>query len=167
MPRYESATVAPLLSDSLASVIVSTLSMKVTDRQGRVFLTIEYDAAHHWLCNKWQGYQTYETTVQGSNACLAWLAKHHSPYLVNDMRQVVGLWDQAEQWLLTQWIPRAVQLGLTHIAQVISPETLASASAELIQQGSGELVTMRLFLSRKEAEAWLQQAQLGSAAPRL
>ena len=135
------------------------MMQELTNGFGKVYLTIAYDPANQWVHNDWIGYQTYAGIVAGADACLAPLRKHACPYLLNDNRQVIGPWDHAVEWIVTDWAPRAIAQGLTHFAHVVSPEALAAVSAEAMHIGISGQLEMKMFGDVEEARAWLRQAQ--------
>ncbi len=126
---------------------------------GKVYLRITYDPANHWVHNDWIGYQTYVGIVAGADACLGPLAENACAYLLNDNRQVIGPWDHAVEWIVTNWAPRAIAGGLTHFANVVSPESLAAGSARSMALGLDGQLQMHMFDNLAEAEQWLREAQ--------
>jgi hypothetical protein len=136
---------------------------ELTNGFGKVYLTITYDAANQWVHNNWIGYQTHAGIVAGATACLPFFQEHACPYLLNDNRQVTGPWDHAVEWIVTDWAPRALALGLTHFAHVVSPESLAALSAEAMHTGIGGRLQMRMFGNMEEAQRWLREAQQRAA----
>jgi len=135
------------------------MPLELVNGFGQVYLTIEYDATNQWVYNDWIGYQTYIGIIAGADACLHPLREHQCPYLLNDNRHVLGPWDHAVHWIATDWAPRASAQGLTHFAQVISPEALAALSGQAMHVGIGDRLQIRLFSDVKEAKLWLRQAQ--------
>lgn len=135
------------------------MTQELTNGFGKVYLTTAYDSSNGWVYNNWVGYQTYAGIVAGANACLAPLREHACPYLLNDNRQVIGPWDHAVEWIVTDWAPRALAQGLTNFAHVVSPEALAAISAEAMHVGIGGRLQMKMFGGIDEAKAWLRQAQ--------
>jgi hypothetical protein len=131
----------------------------LTNGFGKVYLRITYEPANHWVCNDWIGYQTYVGIVAGADACLAPLVENKCAYLLNDNRQVIGPWDHAVEWIVTSWAPRAIAGGLTHFANVVSPESLAASSAQSMALGLSGQLQMHLFSDIDEAKQWLQEAQ--------
>ena len=91
-------------------------------------------------------------------ACCHWQSIKCA-YLLNDNRQVVGPWDHAVEWLVTNCAPRAIAGGLTHFANVVSPESLAANSARSMALGLDGQLQMHLFSDIAEAEQWLREAQ--------
>ena len=131
----------------------------LTNGFGNVYLRITYEPANHWVHNDWIGYQTYVGIVAGADACLIPLAENKCAYLLNDNRRVIGPWDHAVDWIVTNWAPRAIAGGLTHFANVVSPESLAASSAQSMALGLNGQLQMRLFSDVDEAKQWLQAAQ--------
>ncbi|QJX48589.1 hypothetical protein HMJ29_17355 [Hymenobacter taeanensis] len=126
---------------------------------GDTYLIIEYDAVNHWVYNNWLGTQTYLQVTSGADACLNYLRDYKCPYLLNDNRHVIGAWDFAVDWVVSSWVPRAIEHGLTHMAHLFSPEGLATASAEFMYDGIGQDLQMRMFSDYEEARMWLTQSQ--------
>ncbi|WP_426492153.1 STAS/SEC14 domain-containing protein [Hymenobacter sp. 102] len=126
---------------------------------GKVYLTIEYDPANHWVYNNWMGYQTYTGIIAGADACLPTLEENACAYLLNDNRQVIGPWDHAVEWIVTNWAPRAIKSGLTHFAHIVSPESLAAQSATSMLLGFEGQLQMHMFDNLPEAQNWLLVAQ--------
>jgi hypothetical protein len=135
------------------------MPIDLTNGFGKVYLRITYDPANHWVCNDWMGYQTYVGIVAGAEACLGPLTEHACAYLLNDNRQVIGPWDHAVEWIVTNWAPRAIASGLTHFANVVSPESLAASSAQSMALGLEGQLQMRSFDQVAEAQQWLHEAQ--------
>ena len=140
---------------------------ELTNGFGKVYLTIDYEAANGWVYNNWVGYQTFTGIIAGADACLHPLRENACAYLLNDNREVVGPWDHAVEWIVTDWAPRAQAQGLTHFANIVSPESLAALSAEAMALGLGGRLQMRMFSDLATAQAWLRAAQQGAPAPAL
>jgi hypothetical protein len=135
------------------------MSTDLTNGFGKVYLRITYDAANHWVYNDWTGYQTYVGIVAGADACLLPLAENKCAYLLNDNSQVIGPWDHAVEWIVTNWAPRAIAIGLTHFANVVSPESLAASSAQSMALGLEGQLRVHSFDKLAEAQQWLREAQ--------
>jgi hypothetical protein len=141
------------------------MSIELRNGYGKVYLITGYDADNHWVYNEWIGYQTYASVAAGAEACLPLLRDHACPYLLNDNRRVIGPWDFAVTWIVTYWVPRAIELGLTHFANIISPEAMAALSARAMQTGIGDRLQLRLFDRIEEAQAWLREAREAAGKP--
>jgi hypothetical protein len=135
------------------------MATELTNGFGKVYLTIAYDAANRWVYNNWVGYQTLAGIMSGADACLHPLREQACAYLLNDNRQVIGPWDHAVEWIVTDWAPRAIAQGLTHFANVVSPESMAALSAESMRLGLEGQLQMRMFGDFDEAQTWLRTAR--------
>jgi hypothetical protein len=135
------------------------MKKEVKNPFGKVSLTTEYDAVNNWVYNNWQGYQTKDSVMAGANLCLEVLAPTRCPYLLNDNTLVTGPWDHAVDWIAQDWTPRAIAGGLTHFAHVVSPESFAALSGELMHSRIGNHFQMRIFGSIGAAQQWLREAQ--------
>ena len=136
---------------------------ELTNGFGKVYLAIEYDDANGWVYNNWIGYQTYAGIVAGADACLHPLQENTCAYLLNDNCAVIGPWDHAVEWIVTNWAPRAIAQGLTHFANVVSSESMAAQSAEAMRLGIDGQLQMRMFGDIAGAREWLREAQQAAA----
>lgn len=137
------------------------MPIELTNGFGAIYLTMDYEATGPWVYNNWIGAQTYVGIIAGADACLLPLREHRCPHLLNDNRQVIGPWDHAVNWIVNNWAPRAAAQGLTHFANVVSPEALAALSAEALQVGLSERLHMRMFSDIAQAKVWLRAAHQG------
>ena len=139
------------------------MTQKLTNAFGKVYLTIEFEKPSGWVYSNWMGYQTLPGVVTGADACLAPIEENACAYLLNDNREVVGPWDHAVEWIVTDWAPRAIAVGLTHFANVVNPESMPALSAEAMHLGLGGRLQMRMFGNIDEARAWLRREQKAAA----
>ncbi|AIZ63974.1 hypothetical protein PK28_10260 [Hymenobacter sp. DG25B] len=139
--------------------ILSFMQKKLFNAAGRVHMTTEYDTVNNWVYNNWIGPQDLASVMAGSEAGLKLLRKHSCSLLLNDNRHTVEHWDYAVEWVVAQWLPRALAAGLTHYAQVIRAESPTSLSADVLYRAISEQVEMRVFISLAEAQDWLQKVR--------
>ncbi len=137
------------------------MKKEVTNAFGKVFLTIEYEADNNLLYNNWLGYQTADSIMKGANTTLELMTQTRCPYLLNDNTNITGPWDHAVAWIAEDWTPRAIAVGLTHFAHVVSPESFAALSAEAMAASVGDSFRMRIFGSVQDARQWLYSMQRG------
>ena len=134
------------------------MKIELPNAFGNIFLAISYDSQQNWVYNNWQGYQTLESVMQGANACLEIIQQFSCSRLLNDNRQVVGPWDHATDWIAQDWTPRAITLGLTHFAHVVSPASMARLSAEQMHVKISNSFQMQIFDDYDQAADWLRQS---------
>jgi hypothetical protein len=135
------------------------MPLELFNDAGNLYLSITYDAANKWVYSNWLGYQTYDSVVSGAEACLVSLQENQCPYLLNDNRHLLGLWDEAVGWTITDWVPRVIELGLTHFAHVVNPDSMATLTADSLYHGVHRRLKMRVFDDIEIAKAWLRDAQ--------
>lgn len=138
------------------------MKKEISNAFGRIFLTVEHQEHNHLIHNNWLGYQTHESIVLGANICLEVMQVYNCPFLLNDNRLVVGPWDHATDWIANDWTPRAVEAGLTHFAHVVSPESFAALSAQMMEEKINGSFRMRIFGDFDEAKWWLKQVPQAS-----
>lgn len=121
------------------------MAQEVPHRFDTAYLTIDYDEANHWVYSNWKGYLTIETVQAGAEAILQHLQYHRCAYLLNDNRRVLGMWNPAMEWTITNWAPRAVALGLTYFAHLVQPDAMATLSAEALTLGISKYLCIASF----------------------
>lgn len=132
------------------------MKIELSNVFGKVFLIVSYDAKYDWITNTWMGYQTPESVIYGANTCLDFLKKYNCTRLLNDNQLVVGPWNHSTAWIANDWTPRAIAAGLTHFANVVSPEAMARSSALDMSVKIGDSFTMNIFDNIEVAKDWLQ-----------
>jgi hypothetical protein len=135
------------------------MAQEVPHRFDAAYLTLNYDEANQWVHSNWKGYLTIENVQAGAEAILQHLQHHRCAYLLNDNRRVLGTWNPAMEWTLTNWAPRAVALGLTHFAHIVQPDAMATLSAEALTLGISKSLHIALFEDMEPARMWLHTVQ--------
>jgi hypothetical protein len=132
---------------------------ELTSSTGKVFLTVECDAANNWVYNCWNGYVSPENVMQGCLAVLEAFQNQRSVSILNDNSQLVGRWDDSVEWIEKEWIPRALKAGLRYFAHVANQESFAAASAAQLSSRTHGLFEMRIFGDLEQAQNWLKERQ--------
>ncbi|HAS42619.1 MAG TPA: hypothetical protein DCS93_19215 [Microscillaceae bacterium] len=135
---------------------------QLKDEEGKVFFEMEYWADQNLIYCTWTGeFIPVDLIKQGALQMLEKLKTHPTPFLLNDTRQVVGVWDEANDWIAVYWMPEAIKLGLRKFAHIYAEELYARLSAQFMQQNSEKVADLdtfevRLFKNnQKEALNWL------------
>lgn len=128
------------------------------NKLGKLYLETRYEKGPHWVSNNWIGYVTVDEVKAGADACLELIRERGAAKLLNDNTHLTGPWDDANEWIATDWMPRALGAGLKRFAHVVSPDIFAALSAEAMQTKVSEFdFEMRIFRAKTEAERWLHQ----------
>jgi hypothetical protein len=126
---------------------------------GKTFLSIEHDVGRNWLYNNWQGLLSTAAVMQGCTGVLRVLEATHCPYVLNDNRAVIGSWQQANDWIEREWMPKALAAGMHRFAHIVAPGVFGQASAEEMHLRVGSRFEMQLFQDMETARQWLLQSQ--------
>lgn len=122
----------------------------------KLYLTIYHEEQGNIIYNNWTGYVTSDNVKNGAFAVLEALTHYKSAHILNSNKELVGRWDHTVEWIETEWIPKAIAMGLCYFAHVVDDDTFAAASAaDLLVRVQGRY-TMKIFNQVEDARAWLQ-----------
>lgn len=134
--------------------MMTSEKIELKNQKDQVFYTAEYEAENEWIYSNWFGYLDVEEVKAGANAGLALLIQAHTSKFLNDNRQLEGSWDDANEWIAQDWMPRALQAGLKKFAHVVSPDIYAALSAEEMESNVLDF-EMKIFEDFEAAKVWL------------
>lgn len=123
---------------------------------GSVFLTLQYNQREDWVHARWYGRQTLGTVMNGGLTHLEMLRQQPCPRLLNDHRELVGTFVEANDWIQQVWTPLIMAAGLRSIGQVVSPDVFGQFSIEDLQHRIGDQLDLHLFESLEAAQTWLR-----------
>ncbi|GAB2963857.1 hypothetical protein GCM10027048_36310 [Hymenobacter coalescens] len=126
---------------------------------GHVFLTAERNRHEGWIHAQWSGVQTLETVQEGGLAYVQMLREEPCSKLLNDHRELIGRFTEANDWIAQVWTPLIVQAGLRYFAHVLSPGIFGQLSIEDLHQRIGEVFELKMFDDLEQAKAWLRSVQ--------
>jgi hypothetical protein len=133
------------------------MKIELKNKLGKVYYSVEHDQANGWNYCTWTGYVTVEEVKQACLQGLALISSNRCPDLLNDNSQISGPWSGANEWIATEWMPKALGMGLKRFAHVVSPNVFAALSAsQLVSRVEGMNFEMRIFQTRTEAQKWLR-----------
>ncbi|HUH33643.1 MAG TPA: hypothetical protein VLZ28_06790 [Daejeonella sp.] len=79
---------------------------------------IFYDPQLQTVMMDWDGYSTSQQLYLGSEEALKLIAKHNAPKLLADLKDMVLLSREDQNWIVNSFIPRAMTAGLEFLAIV-------------------------------------------------
>lgn len=123
---------------------------------GHVYLTVYRDREHDWIHALWSGVQTLDTIQTGGLAYLEMLAAEPCARLLNDHRELIGRFTDANDWIARVWTPQVIGAGVRYFAQVLSPGIFGQLSMQDLQQRIGNQFELRMFGELAQAQAWLR-----------
>ncbi|MGY2134834.1 hypothetical protein ACW9KT_21570 [Hymenobacter sp. HD11105] len=123
---------------------------------GSTYLTFRYDPAEDWIHAQWFGRQTLGTVMDGGLTYLDMMRQQPCPKLLNDHRDLVGTFTEANDWIQQVWTPLIMAAGLRSIGQVVSPDVFGQLSIEDLQHRIGDQLDIYLFNDLDAAQNWLR-----------
>ncbi|WP_462265114.1 PAS domain S-box protein [Mucilaginibacter sp.] len=118
---------------------------------------INYQKQQQCLYTSWTGFHNANSVKACCMHITSAIHQTGAQMLLIDHSGVLGVWEGAVRWIIYEWHPKLVQAGVTHIAAVYSPCTFSNFSAKHILRQSKSKICIRLFNTRAEAIAWLNQ----------
>jgi hypothetical protein len=123
---------------------------------GTLYLTLEHNKNENWIHAHWYGYQTLGTVMDGGLTYLDLIRQDPCPKLLNDHRDLVGTFTDANEWIQQIWTPLTINSGLRYIGQVVSPDVFGQLSIEDLKFRISDQLDIHLFDSLEETEEWLR-----------
>jgi hypothetical protein len=128
-----------------------------------VFATITFEKENNLVCLDWNGYLTAELVKRGSEELLNVLTETSCNRILVDNRKVSGPWQAANQWYETDWNPRAVRVGPTRMAVIMSEDIFSRFSLYSDPQTTRGIQIACVFDGDQPARKWLRES-LSTAA---
>jgi hypothetical protein len=132
------------------------MSVQLRRPDGHVFLTVDRDQENNWIYARWTGIQTLATIQEGGLYYVEMLRQEPCARLLNDHRELIGRFTDANDWIATIWTPLILQAGLRYFAQVLSPGIFGQLSIEDLRQRIGDQFEMQFFQDFEAAQQWLR-----------
>lgn len=127
--------------------------VKVVNAQGEHFLTITQ--REQYVYAKWKGHISADEVVKGAKTFLEFLYSHPNQKLLNDKSDVTGDWQDANDWIEFDWLPKIYAAGLRCLAHIYSYSLFSQLSANDLQKRIEPLFPMKNFMDFDAAEEWL------------
>ncbi|TAE49067.1 MAG: hypothetical protein EAZ06_09440 [Cytophagales bacterium] len=135
------------------------MKQQLKDEKQKVFIEVEYLEDKKILYSNWIGsYLTVEQVKQGGLLMLTQTQQYNCLLLLNDNRQVEGAWDEANDWIASEWIPQMTQAGLMKMAHILSQDLFAQLSAEFFEDNAKKaenVFQLKMFNNEEDGEKWL------------
>ncbi|GAA4315739.1 hypothetical protein [Nibribacter koreensis] len=119
-------------------------------------LTLEYNAVDDFLISHWKGELSTQDIKQGYESIILHLKKNFCHKLLDDHKDVRGLWADLADWVAHDWYPRAKAAGLEYHACIFSTSTFSRLSTEKAIEMMKETGIAQGFEDEMAAENWLK-----------
>ncbi|WP_153042178.1 hypothetical protein [Rufibacter roseus] len=122
---------------------------------GDVFLIAERAADNSYIHAQWIGIQTLETVMQGGSFYIKMIEEQPCARLLNNHKELIGPWDIAQEWIVSYWTPKVMELGLRFMAQVLAPGVYGQMSFHQLHQHISDKFEIKMFDDVAPAKEWL------------
>lgn len=134
------------------------MSEQLTNSLGSVYLTIEYNEKQNWTQCTWRGFIRLPEIQEGFNAIIDFLEDKVCFALFSDHSGIVGPWNEGNEWLFSDWQPRALQKGLRYWAINTGDDLFSNISLELfLTKEKSEEYMIKVFEDNQNAQDWLKE----------
>ncbi|HEX5112071.1 MAG TPA: STAS/SEC14 domain-containing protein [Saprospiraceae bacterium] len=118
---------------------------------------IYFDEITNSVVMEWDGYATSSEFKEGTEIMLNNMIKHNTFKVLADIKDMVLIGSEDQQWLLDQFLPRAIEFGFKAIA-IIKPDAYFNKVAveSVSYKVDKEKLDIVFFDNIDEAKAWLK-----------
>ncbi|AMM50119.1 hypothetical protein TH61_01525 [Rufibacter sp. DG15C] len=120
------------------------------------FLNLEYNAVDDILISTWKGNLSNAEIKQGYESISLHLKKNFCHKLLDNHKDVRGLWAELADWVALDWYPRAKAAGLEYHACIYSTNTFSHLSTEKAIEMMQQTGIAQGFEDATAAENWLK-----------
>lgn len=134
------------------------LKFETLNKSDKVCCVTEYDEKNGWIFADWKGFISADDIKNWSVPFMEMIKNTSSAYLLNSNLEIKSTWQNANNWIATELVPKVVALGLEKFAHIVPPHLFGQLAAiDLEKKINGSRFTMRIFNNKEEAENWLKE----------
>lgn len=116
---------------------------------------IYYDQQVNSVVMEWYGYATSNQFKEGTELMLNTLIKNNAHKVLADIKRMVIIGTEDQEWLEKDFIPRAIQFGFKSIAIVRPDSYFNKVAVENVSINVHKKLNIRLFDDTGQASEWL------------
>ena len=117
---------------------------------------IFFDAKINAIVMEWVGYSTSIQFKEGTELMLYNLIKYKAAKVLADIKDMVLIGQEDQEWLHSDFLPRAIQSGFKAIALVRPDHYFNKVAVESISyKVDREKININIFDNLSEAKVWL------------
>ncbi len=132
--------------------------VQLTNAQGEIFMNLSLEK--DYILAKWRGHISADDVIAAAKAYLEFLKQNPHNKLFNDKSEVTGDWQDANDWLEYDWLPKAYDAGLRFMAHVYSHGMFSQLSAHDLRERVDPPLLMKNFVDSEQAMKWLLKAKV-------
>lgn len=117
---------------------------------------ISFDANLNAVVMIWKGYSTTEQFREGTELMLNHLIYNSASRVLADLREMIIIGLEEQNWLVSKFLPRAIDFGFKQIA-IINPTSYFNKVAleSISYKVDKDKMDIQFFNSKEEAIIWL------------
>ncbi|MCW3125365.1 MAG: hypothetical protein JWO03_1023 [Bacteroidetes bacterium] len=117
---------------------------------------VYYNAADGFVTMTWRGYATSQEFRQGSEMMLKLLTNNHVNKVLADIQEMLIIGRDDQDWLETEFLPRAITAGFKAIAFVKPGNHFGRVTVQTVSDKiDQEKLTIRFCDTIDEARQWI------------
>lgn len=117
---------------------------------------IYFDEALNAVVMQWEGYATSPQFREGTELMLNQLIQHKASKVLADIRKMVLIGSDDQQWLLDLFLPRALKFGFRSVAFLKPGSYFNQVAVENVTSKIGAQLNIGFFDDIGEAQSWLK-----------
>ena len=122
--------------------------------------TISFDEQQGYVVMNWNGYATNRQFREGTELMLNVLIKHNASKVLGDIRDMVIIGMEDQQWLERDFLPRAIKFGFKAFAILKPTAHFNRVAVESVSfKVDKEKLLISFFDDIDEAKDWLVKIQ--------
>ena len=114
------------------------------------------------LIMQWKGFSKPEQIKQGHEKVLDLISEHKVEGIVEDIVNFTGPFSEVNQWFITNWVPRALKVGLKKAAVLMSTSVFTQLSVEQLKENTDFKklgLGYRIFGEVEKAATWIKETE--------
>ncbi|MDX2303347.1 MAG: hypothetical protein NW226_11130 [Microscillaceae bacterium] len=143
----------------LIKVKTDILTLDISNLAGQVFCTSRYEPEYQLSHVIWQGFMMTDAIIEAYEFMGSFASKNGYPVTrsISDLRLTEGSFDESNQWLLEEYMPKMVKHGFKYSA-ILPPQDLAAKMAiDFLADDADKLYTIKFFEDYEQAYQWIIQ----------
>ena len=120
--------------------------------------TIEWDSDIDAILHKWTGFTAGDQFREGANDLLEVIESKNTSKLLVDTSNIKAHNDGDKQWLQEEWVPKMLEAGIEHSAQVHSDSAISKMEMEGLMDAMDDIpYDAYITSSLEEGREWLAE----------
>jgi hypothetical protein len=120
--------------DIMETIKGQDLKKEVKNKSGKAYCSMYLDKSNDCNYVQWEGFSSVEDVKLALEEALKLIQGNGCPKIINDTTKSTGPWSGANEWIVTNWSPRALAAGLRKSALILSPNVFSAMSAQQLEE---------------------------------